>query len=249
MTSQMPTPHEPRPDHNDFGRPEPDAAPAGSAGWGPAYPTAPSSGAAGVVLAELPKQRPRWWVARRDVTAAALVVLAMAVAGLLLGVLWYLVAPRLSFRIDASDNILPLGPVESEALIGADGWFVALTALVGLLAGVTTWWRWRAVRGPAVAVGLAAGGLAGALVASWIGHLLGQGPSAAALHQVGNVVKTPLELRSKVALIAEPFVAVAAYVIGAGFASEDDLGRNPGPQAPPPEFSPSSSPPPGFPPR
>ncbi|HEX5493150.1 MAG TPA: hypothetical protein VFX70_01065 [Mycobacteriales bacterium] len=202
---------------------------------------------AGDPLAGSPKRPGPWWATRRDARSAGVVLAAMAVAGLLLGVVWYLISPRLGFRIDSSGNILPLGAVESEALIGADGRFVGLTALAGLVAGLLCWWRLRAVRGPAVAVGLAAGGVVGALITSVIGHLLGHGPSAAALHQVGNVVHAPLELRSKVGLIAEPFVALAAYVIGAGFAGDDDLGRSPGQPAnlpaPSPDFLTPDTPP------
>ena len=165
-------------------------------------------------------------MARRDLFGAVTVLAAMALVGLLLGVVWYLVAPRLEFRVGPSDNLLPVGAVESEALVAADGLFVALTALVGLAAGVAGW-LWRSVRGPAVVVGLAAGGVVGALVASWIGHLLGHGPSAAALHQVGAVVQVPLSLRSKAALAIEPFLAVVVYVVAAAFDGEDELGRSP----------------------
>lgn len=171
-----------------------------------------------------------------------MVLVALGVAGLALGVLWYLAAPRQGFRIDASGDAVRVGAIESEALIGADGWFVLITAAAGLLAGLAAW-RWRSVRGPAVAVGLAAGGVLGALAASWIGHLLGPGPSAAALrHAGGPVLHTPLELRSKAGLVVEPFVAVAAYLVAAGFAHEDDLGRGPrrpAGQAPPPDMPPA----------
>ncbi|HEY9476376.1 MAG TPA: hypothetical protein VIS06_21310, partial [Mycobacteriales bacterium] len=140
---------------------------------GPVGPVGPVSGAA---VHEPPRRKVPRWADRKDLVGGATVVVAMVATGLLLGVVWYLVAPRLAFRVGPSGDFLPVGAVESEALIGADGWFVALTALVGLVAGLAGW-LWRSVRGPAVAVGLAAGGVVGALVASWIGHLLGHGPS------------------------------------------------------------------------
>lgn len=227
VTAQVPEPHRSGPDHE---RSHPDTGAGGPAG--PPELPQPSAavdrfaGPAGVAVTAPPERRALWWAGRRDLTAAVLVLVAMVLAGLVLGLVWYLAAPRLSFRIDSSRNIVPLGAVESEALIGADGWFAALAGLAGIVAGLACWW-WRAVRGPAVAVGLAAGGVLGGLVMSLIGHLLGHGPSAAQLRQVGAVVQAPLELRSKVALIVEPFLAVAVYVAGAGFAGEDDLGRSP----------------------
>lgn len=218
MTAQAPEPQRSPSDHE---HPDAPHAPDGSPrAWAGVDQPAPG----GVAVADPPTRHARWWLTRRDLTAAVLVLIALVLAGLLLGVVWYLLAPRLSFRIDSARNIVPLGAVESEALIGADGWFAAMAAVAGLAAGLVCWW-WRAVRGPAVAVGLAAGGVLGALVMSLIGHLLGHGPSSGQLHQVGAIVQAPLELRSKVALVVEPFLAVAVYVIGAGFAGEDDLGR------------------------
>lgn len=216
MTAQPPTTPEPRP--------EPRAAQRTNEAFSdhvgpPDHPVGPD----GAVTLSTPR-RPRLWLTRGDVRGGLLVAGVLTLAGLPVGVIWYLVAPRLGFRVDASGNLLPVGPSESEALIGADGWFTLLTAAAGLLAGVAAWW-WRSVRGPIVAAGLAAGGLLGALLASWVGHLLGHGPSAAELHQVDRLIHAPLHLRATVALVVEPFVAVFGYVVGASFAGEDDLGR------------------------
>lgn len=224
--------------------PNPPPIPTGATGWVGA-PVGASVGSPVVGAVSGPSRRGLVrFVARRDLFGAVAVVAAMALVGLLLGVVWYLIAPRLEFRVGPSDDLLPVGAVESEALVAADGLFVALTALVGLAAGLAGW-LWRSVRGPAVVVGLAAGGVVGALVASWIGHLLGHGPSAAALHQVGTVVQVPLSLRSKAALAIEPFLAVVVYVVAAAFDGEDELGRSPRrstvPTAPgflPPGFTP-----------
>jgi Protein of unknown function (DUF2567) len=221
VTGYPPPPPEPRPEPRP--EPAPDARPGDEFLPGPDhYPRTWPAGVA--VLAPAPRPR-LWWATRADLRSGLLVVGVLAVLGLLLGVLWYALAPRLGLRVDQSGNLVALGPSdESEALVGADALFFFMTAAGGLVAGGAAW-MWRSARGPVAVVALAAGCLLGAFLTSWVGHLLGHGPSAAELREVGRVVHVPLRLRAKSALAFEPLFAVAAYVVGALFAGEDDLGR------------------------
>lgn len=163
-----------------------------------------------------------WRIGRADLTGALLVTAALTVLGLVVGVLWYLLAPRIGFRIDESGIPARVDMSKSEEFVAADGWFVILGVATGLVVGVGAWML-RRLRGPLIVVALAGGGLLGALLASWLGHHLAPAPSAAEIREAGRLLHTSLQLRSKAALVFEPFIAVAVYVVLTGFAGDDDL--------------------------
>jgi len=146
----------------------------------------------------------------------------LLLAGIPLGVLWWLVAPRRSYRV-AEEGAFAIEP-DSEAAVGADGWFMLLTGAVAVIAVVLVW-RYARVRGPVVAVALALGPLFCGLVTWLVGVLLGPGPTAAELADLGAVVLGPLELRAHGALVIAPFLAVGGYLLGVCFTASDDLGR------------------------
>lgn len=146
----------------------------------------------------------------------------LAVAGIPLGVLWWLVAPRRAYAVTDSGAFAVVP--ESEAAIGADGWFLILTGVLGLIVAAAAW-RWRGRRGPLMPLALAVGSAVGGILTWQTGALLGPGPSTAALHDVGTVVLGPLGLRAYGALVIAPFVAVAGYLCAVCFTPRDDLGR------------------------
>ncbi len=150
-----------------------------------------------------------WPPTRQEIVAAVGTVVALAAVGLPVALLWRGVAPRLGFRIVSSGNPVPVVP-ETEQFFAADGWFA--TALVGL----------------------ALGGLAGAVVTWKFAVVLAPGPSDAALHQVGNLVYPALRLRALAELVVEPIAAVIGYLVFTGFAGRNDLGSG----GPPPEPDP-----------
>ncbi len=154
---------------------------------------------------------------------AAAVIGALAVVGAALAPLWAHLAPRLAFRVDQPGRALPVLP-EAEEYIGADGRFVFLTLLVGIVAGIACWLLRRS-RGPLVLLALAAGGLLGAVITWRLGMRLGTGYRPADLQQVGKIIYQPLRLRAKSALVVEPVAAVVVYLLGVGFTSRTDLGR------------------------
>jgi hypothetical protein len=183
------------------------ADPTGDPGAGPAPPRA------GVRL------RPT----RRELVTAAVVIVGLAAAGVLVALLWARLSPRLEFRVVRPGYALPVIP-ESEEYIAADGRFALLTFGAGMLAGLLCWWS-RRTRGPLLVLALAVGGLAGSVVAWRLGSVFAPGYRPADLQVVGRIVRQPLELGARAALVVEPIAAVVVYLFGTGLSSRNDLGR------------------------
>jgi Protein of unknown function (DUF2567) len=150
-------------------------------------------------------------------------MLALLVAGVVVGALWSAVAPRMEFRVVEGGSAVALRP-ESEEFIAADGWFALFTLAAGVLAAVAVWLV-RSVRGPLTLVALTLGGLLGAIITWRVGALLAPGPSDAALNEVDRIVSVALQLRAKAALVIEPIAAAVVYLLFVGFAERNDLSR------------------------
>jgi len=138
----------------------------------PATPAAPTAAVGGEGARHAGPGR--WWAWRaavrdltlRDLRAGLVFLLALTVAGPLLGLLWAAIAPRLDVAAGISGSETAFS---AQADIDATFGFICLGT--GLIAGVAA--RWRAADGGwPVPVGIAAGGLAGSLLAGWIGHLV-----------------------------------------------------------------------------
>lgn len=123
---------------------------------------AAASGPADTVEAPPP---PAPVVTRADIVAGLVSFAATAVAGAPLGLLWAVSTPRLD---------VPAVLAGSEAAfttqVAIDVRFGLLSAVFGLVAGLVAWWRGRGGGWP-VPLALATGGLTGALLAGWVGHL------------------------------------------------------------------------------
>jgi hypothetical protein len=105
---------------------------------------------------------------------ATLVLLAAPV-----GLLWAAVAPR--YTVVRSDTGLDFPNIEStKAFIGADGSYVVILLVVGLLTGLLAW-RYARHYGPATVLGLAVGGLLAAWIAARVGLMPGSTSVMAAL--------------------------------------------------------------------
>lgn len=191
----------------------PDAVP--SEGDAPVWPPAGSAATA---------YWPGWPEIRADLRSSGLLFSALGLLGLPAGVLWWLLAPRLDFRITGSGPVPVVAVPPEELFIADDGMFAVGALVVGLLCGAAVW-RLRRRRGVATVVTLALGTLTGAALAWQIGELLGTGPTAAQLAHVGGHVTTSLHLRSLPALALAPFGALLSYVAFVVFARHDDLGR------------------------
>ena len=168
-----------------------------------------------------------WPEIRADVRSSARLVLVLAVAGLLAGLLWWWLAPRANFRITDAGPV-PIGNPSEELLVADDAVFALILAGMGLLAGGAAWFL-RRRRGVAIVFALAVGASAMAAVAWQLGEFLGAGPTRAELADVGTVVTTSLTLGSVPALALAPFAALLAYLVPVLTVHRDDLGRSPDP--------------------
>ena len=164
-----------------------------------------------------------WREIRADLRSSIGVVLALALAGVPAGLLWWWLAPRADFRITNAGPVV-IGNPSEELLVGDDVVFTLILAGLGLLAGAAAWWL-RRHRGVATVLALALGATAAAVVAWQVGELLGAGPTKAQLADVGARVTTALRLGGPPALAVAPFAAVFAYLVPVLVARADDLGR------------------------
>ncbi len=201
---------------------------------------------------------PGWSEIRADLRSSAALVLGLALAGVPVGLLWWLLAPRADFRV-TEDGPVAIGDPSGELLVADDSVLALLLAATGLIAGAAAWWL-RRRRGVATVVALALGVLATGVVAWQLGKLLGPGPTQAQLADVGARLTTPLRLGGLPVLAVGPFAAVLAYLVPVVAPRGDDLGRVPArraggplPDAPPDPFAPDpqrnlvDAPPPGRP--
>jgi hypothetical protein len=178
---------------------------------------------------EVLEQPPAAPVARTsgtDLRPPAVVIVVLALLGVVLGFVWSAWSgPQQRAYVIGPGKLYPFDEVETMA--AADGRYLVLVAVAGIVAGVAAWGALRAHRGPLVAAALAAGGLAGAALTWWIGYLSGGGTYDG---RTGSIIAhLPLSLRMHGLLFLEPALALLGYGLLAAFAVRDDLGR---PEAP-----------------
>lgn len=170
--------------------------------------------------------------ARSEVRTALGVIGGCLLAGLLVGLLWRAIAP-LPHLVTRADGVFLSGG-EDEVAIAADGWFAVCGATAGLVAALVVFARLRPGRlGPLL--GLAFGGIAGSLVAWWLGVQLGPGPileSAKGLAN-GSQFDGPLKLSARGVLFAWPLTSTVAYfALVAGLEPKVAAGTGSGPAQP-----------------
>lgn len=141
----------------------------------------------------------------------ARVVAALVLTGVAVGVVWWLVAPRAQVRIE-SDGGYFLDP-HPEQYVAGDAVFGLISLAAGLVAGILVW-RFSRRRPMAAVVGLAAGGLAGALVARWVGLYLGRVDEQALVHEpTGSIVSVALSLTAVGLVLVLPLAALVAWLV------------------------------------
>ncbi|MEV4443795.1 DUF2567 domain-containing protein [Streptomyces sp. NPDC049577] len=149
---------------------------------------------------------------RADLARGAIVLAAVGAAGLLLGLLWLWLAPRVPLISDG--KAVYLKNSEGEQAIGADGTFVFLGLGFGVLSAAAVYFLRRA-GGIPIVVGLAIGSLLGAVLGWRLGVWLGPTADVAAHARAvgkGVVFDAPLKLGAKGALLAWPLAAMAAHL-------------------------------------
>lgn len=146
---------------------------------------------------------------RAEVRAGLLVGLGCAVAGVVVGAAWRFVVPLAVLEKEAT-GVVQVGGAETE--VAADGWFAVCAALAGVVAALAAVLLLRSGRLGAL-VGLAAGGLVGALVAWRVGLLLSPPEIAASAKEVrvGDTFEGPLRLSALGVLLAWPTAAVITF--------------------------------------
>lgn len=172
--------------------------PGGHATWPPAPPYAKGEEAAPDTAAE--------------VRQGAAVLLAVAVVGIALGLLWLWLAPRTPLVSDGRSVLLTES--EAEHAVGADGVFVLLGLGFGALSALAVF-LWHRRGGVAVVAGLALGGVLGSVLGWGTGTLLGPTHDVVArARAVGEGVPfdAPLELQAYGALLAWPIAAMLVHL-------------------------------------
>lgn len=168
-------------------------------------------------------------------------VLAVLVGGLLLGVLWALVAPGQQTVTTAGGASAGLA-AESDHVFDATAVFFLLACAYGVVVGSLAW-RARARRGPVMLLGVTAAATAGAVIAARVGTWLA-GPLTDR-HPVGvlldrseasasgtpgppipaTLTTIPAEIGSFATVLGAGVGAVLAYLLCAIALGVDDLGR------------------------
>ncbi|MEV5973514.1 DUF2567 domain-containing protein [Streptomyces sp. NPDC051921] len=148
-----------------------------------------------------------------ELRQAAVVTGVSAVAGVLLGLLWLWLAPRVQLVSDGKAVFLKDG--EGESAIGTDGTFVLLALGFGALAAALVFLIHRH-GGIALVLGLALGGVLGSLLAWGVGVWLGPERDVVAhAKRVGPDVffEAPLELNmAAAAMLAWPIAAMIVHL-------------------------------------
>jgi hypothetical protein len=160
---------------------------------------------------------------RREVRVGAQSALVVLVLGVVLGLLWLWLAPRVP--LVSADGGVYLKDPEGEEAVGADGTFILLALGFGVVTGVAAFLRSR-TGSVGVAVGLAVGALLGSVLAWQLGVRLGPSSDLAELAKAAGENKTfdgPLKLQAKGALLVWPFVALLTHLVLTATYGDDEL--------------------------
>ncbi|MEU5250227.1 AAA family ATPase [Streptomyces longwoodensis] len=147
---------------------------------------------------------------------AAVVTVLVTVLGVLLGLLWVWLAPRVPLVGDVVDGgwVVYLKDTEGEQAVGADGTFTLLGLGFGAVTAAAVF-LWRRRGGVPLVVALALGGLFASLIAWRIGLWLG--PTDDVLTHAKSVGKgvtfsAPLKLGAHGALLAWSMAAMVVHL-------------------------------------
>lgn len=170
--------------------------------------TATAGPAFGLPYAAEVEARPSLW---QDGFAGMLAAVVTVLVGAPMGLLWAAAAPKVDVVVDGDS--VQLAEPASNAFIATDGFFLLIVALAGAVGGVIAW-RLAHAHGPAVVVGLAAGGLAAAYVARVVGEQVGLADveSAVRAGQQG-ALELSVRLRSREAVVGWPVGSLVGYAV------------------------------------
>jgi hypothetical protein len=145
-----------------------------------------------------------------DLVSGFFVTAVGVLLGAPVGLLWSALAPHAQIDITAAGATFADGA--SEVFVAADGWFLGITLLTGVLLGLLTWLVARG-SGPYVVVGLFLGGLIAAYVASKVGMRPHQDAlrDAAAAGRQGRF-EANVALQAWQVMVAWPVAALATFL-------------------------------------
>jgi hypothetical protein len=141
------------------------------------------------------------------------------------------VAPRITVEFSRTGPQVP-DLQSSKAFIGADGTFLLVAFLAGVLCGALAWWFARR-GGPWTVGGLVVGGLQAGVVASRVGLMPGTDEVFAALSDsahrtsgsvelfLGRRLEDGLHMRAPWTIVGWPVGALLAFLVGAFRRPED----------------------------
>jgi hypothetical protein len=175
---------------------------------------------------------------RTEVREAAVITVAMALGGVLLGVVWNWLAPRVPLVGDVVDGrwVVYVRDTEGEQAAGVDGTFTLLALAFGVLTGALVFLL-RRRGGVPVVVALGLGGLLGSLLAWRVGVWLGPAQDVLAhAKDVGRGVafSAPLKLAAKGALLTWSIGALLVHLGLTSLFGPRDPEPHPYPQEPAP---------------
>ncbi|WP_228447008.1 ABC transporter permease [Streptomyces paludis] len=200
MTAPLTPPHQPPPHEPPHESPRDDP-------W-----QTPPDGATPYPVAEADKGADSDFDLKTELRQGVVVLVAVTVVGLLLGLLWVWLAPRVPLISDESAVFLK--DTESEEAIAADGTFLLLALGFGALSAVLVFLFHRR-GGIATVAGLAVGGVLASVLAWKFGVRLGPTTDVVAhARAVGKGVTfdAPLELQAKGALLAWSVAAMVVHL-------------------------------------
>ncbi|WP_181442159.1 hypothetical protein [Streptomyces tateyamensis] len=160
-----------------------------------------------------------------ELGVGALIGVGCALLGLLLGAMWYWLAPEVPLVVHGQ-SVLYVDP-EGEQRAGGDGTFVLLGLGFGLVTAAAAFFATRRRGGGiAVAVGLGAGAVLGSFIGMWLGQALGPTSDLVAAAKAagdGHSFHEALELQAKGALFAWPICAmVVLLALTAAFGKREE---------------------------
>ncbi|MET8768694.1 AAA family ATPase [Streptomyces sp. NPDC004658] len=153
---------------------------------------------------------------KTELREAAVITVAVALGGVLLGLLWWWLAPHVPLVGDEFDDnwVVYVKDTEGEQAVGVDGTFTLLGLGFGLVSAVVLFLLRRRGGVPLV-VALGLGGLLGSLLAWRLGVVLGPDSDVLAHARAvgkGVMFPAPLKLSAKGALLAWPLAGLLAHL-------------------------------------
>ncbi len=153
---------------------------------------------------------------KTEVREAAVTVVAVALGGVLLGVLWWWLAPSVPLVGDIVDKswVVYLKDSEGEQAVGVDGTFTLLALAFGAVSAVAVF-LFRRRGGVPLVVALGVGAFLGSLLAWRVGVWLG--PSQDVIAHAKDVGKgvtfsAPLKLGARGVWLAWPISALVVHL-------------------------------------